>query len=43
MQSCSKSNEYNGAMGCGCSVLVVVITISSLEIISVFKDKNILK
>jgi hypothetical protein len=35
--------EYNGAMGCECSVLVVIITISSLEIFSVFEDKNILK
>lgn len=41
MQSCSKSNEYDGAMGCECSVLVVIITISSLEIFSVFEDKHI--
>lgn len=42
MQSCLKSNEYYGAMGCGCAVLVVLITKSSLEITSVFEDKKIL-
>jgi hypothetical protein len=44
-RSCNlKDSQYmanNGAMGCECSVLVVIITISSLEIFSVFEDKHI--